>query len=201
MNFLQIHLTSLIFSFCTRWTRHHSSDTGLVNNWYWYHHPGTTWNHHPGTTFMWFYETIQFRKRCETFLLVKCTACRNKTDSHFLFMVQREKMSLQIYFHTLTSSIHLVLTQNSTFRLKLQKYPSTLDLCQTGWGHDFMCPSLRLSISSFSKYETLEIFNNEGPLTISKSRFTVNLAQICLSEWRHCVKGLHFLWMFINLIE
>lgn len=56
-----------------------------------------------------------------------------------------------------------------------------------------MCPPLRLGISSFSKCETLEIFNNEGPLAISKNRFTVNLAQICLSEWRHCVKGLHFL--------
>lgn len=53
-------------------------------------------------------------------------------------------------------------------------------------------PHLDLVILHF-KEQTLEIFNNEGLLTISKGLFTVNLAEMRLSGRRHYVKDFHFL--------
>lgn len=75
-----------------------------------------------------------------------------------------------------------------------------LDFCSTRPEHDFPSPSLRLGNYLFQR-QTLEMFNNEDPLNISKEHFAVNLAETRLSERRHCVKHLHFLWIFINLIK
>lgn len=52
--------------------------------------------------------------------------------------------------------------------------------------HDLICSSLKLGNSFFNFFffqiATLEILNNEGPLTISKDLFTVNLAELRLSK-------------------
>lgn len=63
-------------------------------------YPGPGTGHHPGTMrFVQFDETKRFEKRCETFLLVKGSACRSKMDSHFLVRAAERENYLFSYIN------------------------------------------------------------------------------------------------------